>query len=255
MPLYALESDPEYIQLQTEFVRLQQHIKDNNLRVVIIFEGRDTAGKGGAIMRFIRFLNPRLYRVVALSKPTEVERGEWYFQRYIYHLPGPGEIVFFDRSWYNRAVVEPVMEFCTVDQYDLFNQQVIQLEKMLSDDGMQIFKLWFSIDIEEQKFRLDERRSNPLKQWKLSTVDAQAQAKWDEFTKYKELMFDKTSTPQCPWIVIKGNDRERARIEAMRCILSQLSYAKKGETGVSLIPDEEIITFIKGKGSIVNTQV
>lgn len=255
MHLYALESDPEYILLQTEFVRLQQHIKENNKKVIIIFEGRDTAGKGGAIMRFIRFLNPRLYRVVALSKPTEVEKGEWYFQRYVYHLPGPGEIVFFDRSWYNRAVVEPVMGFCTQEQYDLFNQQVIQLEKMLTDDGIKIFKLWFSIDIEEQKFRLEERRTNPLKQWKLSTVDAQAQAKWDDFTKYKELMFDKTSTPQCPWIVIKGNDRERARIEAMRCILAQMEYDRKGETGVKLSPDYDVISFITGKGTIINTQI
>lgn len=247
MPLYTLENDPEYIQLQTELVWLQQHIKEHNQRVVILFEGRDTAGKGGAIMRFIRFLNPRLFRVVALSKPTDIEKGQWYFQRYIQHLPNPGEMVFFDRSWYNRAVVEPVMGFCTPEQYELFNEQVVMLEDMLIKDGLQIFKLWFSISLEEQKSRLDERVHNPLKQWKLSTVDAQAQAKWKEFTRYKEAMFKNTSTEKSPWIVIDGNDRELARKEAMRCVLDRLEYDKKGNTGVRLTPDTLIVNFVRNR--------
>ncbi len=241
MALLALENDPEYIQLQTELIRLQEHVKNFNLRVVIIFEGRDAAGKGGAIMRFIRFLNPRLYRVVALPKPTEVERGQWYFQRYVKELPAPGEIVFFDRSWYNRAVVEPVMHFCTDDQYRLFNEQVNLFEKMLIDDGLMLFKLWFSIDNEEQKNRLKERKENPLQMWKLSTVDALAQKKWHEYTEYKEAMFRNTSTSYSPWIIIQGNDRELVRKEAMRYILSSIEYFKKGRTGVRLNPDPSVV--------------
>lgn len=243
MSLYTLENDPEYINLQTELVWLQQHVKEQHLRVMILFEGRDTAGKGGAIMRFIRFLNPRLFRVVALSKPTDTEAGQWYFQRYIEHLPKPGEIVFFDRSWYNRAVVEPVMGFCSRAQYDLFNQQVVLLEDMLIKDGIHLFKLWFSISVEEQKKRLEERIYNPLKQWKLSTVDAQAQAKWQEFTRFKEAMFRHTGRPDSPWIVIDGNDRETARKEAMRCILHQMDYEKKGQTGERLTPDPKIVFY------------
>jgi polyphosphate kinase 2 len=244
MPLHASELDPEYIHLQTELVRLQQHIKETNQRVLVLFEGRDTAGKGGAIMRFIRFLNPRLFRVIALSKPTLGESGQWYFQRYIEHLPGPGEIVFFDRSWYNRAVVEPVMGFCTEKQHELFNQQVVQLEKMLINDGIHLFKFWFSIAAEEQEKRLKERVHNPLKQWKLSSVDVQAQSKWEEFTKYKEKMFKNTGTKLSPWIVVNGNIRETARKEAMRCLINKLDYEKKGETKVRLTPDLEVVKFI-----------
>ena len=177
-----LENDPEYINLQIELVRMQDWIIKNNKRLLIIFEGRDSAGKGGAIMRFIRYINPRFYRVVALGKPSEVERGQWYFQRYLSHLPDPGEIAFFDRSWYNRAVVEPVMGFCTEAQHNLFMKQVTQVEKMLIEDGCMLIKFWFSIDKEEQNNRLDERRTNPLISWKLSTVDMQAQQKWNDYT-------------------------------------------------------------------------
>ena len=244
MSLHALEEDQEYINLQIELVRLQQYIKETNQRVLILFEGRDTAGKGGAIMRFIRFLNPRLFKVVALSKPTEREFGQWYFQRYIEHLPGPGEMVLFDRSWYNRAVVEPVMGFCTKKQYTLFNKQVVQLEKMLVDDGIHLFKFWFSIDAEEQKRRLEERVYNPLKQWKLSSVDVQAQSKWEEFTKYKEAMFKKTGKPKAPWIVIKGNDRDVARKEVIRYVVNRFEYDKKGETNERLTLDNSIVTEI-----------
>ncbi len=241
MKLLESEENIEYLNLQTEMVWLQQHIKETNQKVMILFEGRDTAGKGGAIMRFIRFLDPRLFKVVALSKPSEKELGQWYFQRYIEHFPSPGEIIFFDRSWYNRAVVEPVMGFCTDKQHQLFNQQVVQLENMLIDDGLHLFKFWFSIDIDEQKKRLEERVHNPLKQWKLSGVDREAQAKWKDFTFYKEKMFKTTSTQKSPWIIINGNDREIARREAMRYILNQLEYNKKGETLERLTPDRSII--------------
>ncbi|MCF7560692.1 polyphosphate kinase 2 [Sabulilitoribacter multivorans] len=239
---HTLEEDEEYINLQTELVRLQQHIKGTNQRVLILFEGRDTAGKGGAIMRFIRFLNPRLFKVVALSKPTERELGQWYFQRYIEHLPGPGEMVLFDRSWYNRSVVEPVMGFCSKKQYNLFNKQVVQLEKLLVEDGIHLFKFWFSISAEEQKKRLEERVHNPLKQWKLSSVDVAAQSKWEDFTKYKEAMFKKTGKPNAPWIVINGNERDVARKEVIRYVVNRFDYDKKGETGERLELDKSIVS-------------
>ncbi len=241
MALHSLENDPEYLNLQTEMVRMQNWTIENNKRLLIIFEGRDSAGKGGAIMRFIRFINPRFYRVIALDKPTEIEKGQWFFQRYIAHLPKPGNIVFFDRSWYNRAVVEPVMGFCTQDQYNLFLKQVVQLEKMLIEDGCQIIKFWFSIDIEEQKRRLEERKTNPLIHWKLSTVDMQAQYKWDDYTRYKEAMFKSTSTAHCPWVVIKGNNKDRARKEAIRYVLENVPYEKKGLTQERLSPDTSIL--------------
>lgn len=242
MALHALENDPEYLNLQTEMVWLQLWLKKERKRLLIIFEGRDTAGKGGAIMRFVRFLNPRNYRVVALSKPTDIEKGQWYFQRYIKELPKPGEIVFFDRSWYNRAVVEPVMGFCSPEQHEMFLKQVVTLEDMLFEDGLIIIKLWFSIDIEEQKKRLEERKTNPLKQWKLSTVDIQAQQKWAEFTSYKDKMFTATGTICCPWVVIKGNDREVARKEAMRYVLNRMDYEQKGKSGENLSLNSDIVT-------------
>ena len=246
MSFLSLENYPEYINLQTEMIRMQYWVRETSQRVIIIFEGRDTAGKGGAIMRFVRFINPRYYRVVALPKPTDLEKGQWYFQRYIHHFPNPGEIVFFDRSWYNRAVVEPVMGFCTEKQYQMFLNQVVLLENMLVEDGILLFKLWFSIDVEEQKKRLDERKINPLKQWKLSTVDVQAQQKWDEFTRFKENMFITTGTEKSPWVVIRGNSRNSARLEAMRYVLNSLNYTNKGATGERLTPDKQIISLRMG---------
>jgi polyphosphate kinase 2 len=228
--------------LQIELVRLQRHIQETQTRLVLIFEGRDTAGKGGAIFRFTQYLNPRAMRTVAMPKPTEVEKGQWFFQRYIKELPNPGEIVFFDRSWYNRAVVEPVMGFCTDEQYSLFLEQVPLLEKMLIDDGIKLIKFWFSIDIEEQKRRLRDRQINPLKQWKISTIDMLAQQKWHEFTRYKELMFEATHRDYSPWVIIKGNDKEIARLESIKYVLSNMEYAQKGETGVSLECNSEIIS-------------
>lgn len=243
MHLYSLENDPEYINLQTEMVRMQNWLIQNDKRLVILFEGRDSAGKGGAIMRFIRYINPRFYRVVALNKPTKEEKGQWFFQRYIANLPQPGEIVFFDRSWYNRAVVEPVMGFCTEEQYQLFLKQVVQVENMLIEDGCQLIKLWFSIDQEEQQKRISERKINPLINWKLSSVDLQAQMKWNEYTHYKEEMFKHTSSPQSPWVIIKGNHKDNARKEAMRYVLSQVPYEQKGATGERLTPDLQTVTF------------
>jgi polyphosphate kinase 2 len=247
MKLHSLETNPEYISLQTELVWLQTHINETNRRLLIIFEGRDTAGKGGGIMRFVRYLNPRWYRIVALNKPTQVERGQWYFQRYIKQLPDPGEIAFFDRSWYNRAVVEPVMGFCTQEQYKRFLSEVNEIEKFLVNDGIKIIKFWFSIDIKEQKKRLDNRKTNPLLQWKLSTVDAVAQQKWKEYTRYKEKMFEKTSTSHCPWVVIKGNNKDTARLEAIRYVVNQHEFPKKGDTGVNLENDPEVVALLSSK--------
>jgi polyphosphate kinase 2 len=247
MKLHSLETDAEYIALQTELVHLQSHIADRNDRLLIIFEGRDTAGKGGGIMRFVRFLNPRHYRIVALTKPTEVERGQWFLQRYIRRLPDPGEIVFFDRSWYNRAVVEPVMGFCSMQKHQEFMDYVVTLEETLVKDGIKIIKFWFSIERKEQKRRLSKRRTEPLHMWKMSTVDAVAQQKWEEYSKYKSKMFRQTSTLASPWVVIDGNDKDVARKEAMRYVLSQIDYPKKGSAVERLAPDPKIIEVLKSE--------
>ena len=250
MKLHSLETNPEYINLQTELVKLQTHIQNENNRLLIIFEGRDTAGKGGGIMRFVRYLNPRWYRIVALNKPTEIEEGQWYFQRYIKQLPDPGEIAFFDRSYYNRAVVEPVMGFCTKEQHEQFMNTVNIFEKMLVDDGIKIIKFWFSIDIEEQKKRLERRRTNPLQQWKLSTVDAVAQQKWQDYTKYKLKMFEQTSTPYSPWVVIKGNNKDIARLEAIRYVVNHIEYTEKGLTSTRLTEDSNVVTILNNKSDV-----
>jgi len=227
--------------LQVELVRLQAWVRATGARVLVIFEGRDTAGKGGAIRRFTRHLNPKAMRVVALPRPTEVERGQWFFQRYITHLPNPGEIVFFDRSWYNRAVVEPVMGFCTKEEYERFLRQVRLVESMLIEDGIFLVKLWFSIDIAEQKRRLRARETDPLKRWKLSTTDLEAQRRWTESTRHKERMFAETHLPGSPWIVVSGNDKQRARVESIRYVLSRIDYAGRGESEVPLEPEPEIV--------------
>ena len=241
MKYYDEGADQEYLNLQTEMVRLQNWLIENDKRLVVLFEGRDSAGKGGAIMKFIRYINPRFYRVVALGKPTDQERKQWYFQRYIKEVPNPGEMVFFDRSWYNRAVVEPVMGFCTEDQYNTFMKQVLSFEEMIIEDGIILIKLWFSINKEEQKSRLEERRTNPLISWELSTVDMQAQMKWDDYTRLKELMFENTGTALSPWVVIKGDDKYRARHEAIRYVLNAIPYTHKGITGERLEPDQEVV--------------
>ena len=233
---YELES------LQIELVKLQRWVQENGKRVAILFEGRDAAGKGGTIRRFIEHLNPRAMRVVALPKPTEEEIGQWYFQRYMKQLPNAGEIVFFDRSWYNRAVVEPVMGFCSKKEHQRFLQQVPEFEHMLYEDGVTIIKFWFSISKEEQAKRFDERRQDPLKQWKISPVDEKAQELWDSYTRYKEEMFSKTHTTFSPWIIVKANDKQAARLESLRFMLNLLPYKGKEEAPIRLAPDPNVVT-------------
>lgn len=239
--LTNLKYEVELTQLQSELVNLQRWITKNKLRVAVLYEGRDAAGKGGSIKRFIEHLNPRSSRVVALSKPTDNEKGQWYFRRYIKELPNPGEIVFFDRSWYNRAVVEPVMDFCAKEQYDQFMVQVSEFEHMLYEDGVIIIKFWFSISKEVQSKRFDARLKNPLKQWKFSPVDKRGQELWDKYTYYKEQMFSKTHTPFCPWIIVKTNDKKTARLESMRYLLSRFEYSDKKEITNLMLPDPNVI--------------
>ena len=213
--------------LQVELLKLQHWLKDTGTRLIVLFEGRDAAGKGGTIKRFMEHLNPRGARVVALEKPTHVEQGQWYFQRYVQHLPTAGEIVLFDRSWYNRAGVERVMNFCTEQQYHNFMQQVPDFEKSLTDSGIHLIKFWFSLSREEQKRRFLERESHPLKQWKLSPVDRASLDRWDDYTKAKDAMFAKTNSQHAPWVVIKSDCKKRARLNAMRYVLQQFHYANK----------------------------
>ncbi|MCK5815941.1 MAG: polyphosphate kinase 2 [Flavobacteriaceae bacterium] len=233
--------ESELKKLQIEMVKLQRWILKNKKRVIILFEGRDAAGKGGNIRRFSEHLNPRSMRTVALTKPTEKESGQWYFERYIKEFPSPGEMVLFDRSWYNRAVVEPVMGFCDTDQYKKFMTQVPEFEHMLYDDGIKIIKLWFSISKGVQQERFDARLKNPLKRWKFSPVDKKGQERWDDYTKYKEKMFSGTHTSYSPWIIVKANNKKRARLEAMRYVLSQFEYEGKDESLTNLYPDPNVV--------------
>lgn len=236
-----LKYEIELSKLQSELVNLQQWITKNKLRVAVLFEGRDAAGKGGSIKRFNEHLNPRSSRVVALSKPTDNERGQWYFRRYIKELPNPGEIVFFDRSWYNRAVVEPVMGFCNKEQYKQFMVQVPEFEHMLYEDGVIVIKFWFSISKEVQNKRFNARLKNPLKRWKFSPVDRKGQELWDTYTYYKEQMFTQTHTNFCPWILVKTNDKKTARLESMRYLLSKFDYSNNNDVGNLIQPDPNVI--------------
>ncbi|MEE4244789.1 MAG: polyphosphate kinase 2 [Kangiellaceae bacterium] len=214
-------------ELQIELLKVQKWVKETGQKVVVLFEGRDAAGKGGTIKRFMEHLNPRGARVVALEKPTEEERGQWYFQRYINHLPTEGEMVLFDRSWYNRAGVERVMNFCSPEQYLEFMRQVPELERMLARSGILLFKYWFSVSREEQQKRFNTRQTAPLKQWKLSPIDIQSLNKWEDYTKAKEAMFFYTNTKDAPWTVIKSDDKKRARLNCMQHFLAKLDYPDK----------------------------
>ena len=213
--------------LQVELLKLQAWVKETGQRVVILFEGRDAAGKGGAIKRFMENLNPRGAHVVALEKPSETERGQWYFQRYVQHLPTAGEIVLFDRSWYNRAGVERVMGFCSPEEYQEFMRQAPEFERMLVRSGIHLIKFWFSVSRGEQRRRFREREVHPLKQWKLSPIDLASLDKWDDYTRAKEAMFYHTDTADAPWTVIKSDCKKRARLNAMRYVLHKLPYDRK----------------------------
>ncbi|MFJ4965261.1 Polyphosphate kinase 2 (PPK2) [Streptomyces sp. ADI96-02] len=226
--------------LQIELLKLQRWVKENGQRLVVVCEGRDAAGKGGTIQRFTERLNPRGARVVALEKPTEREAGQWYFQRYVAHLPSAGEIVFFDRSWYNRAGVERVMGFCTPQEADHFLDQAPQFERMLVDDGVLLVKFWFSVSRSEQRTRFAIRQVDPVRQWKLSPTDLASLDLWDEYTAAKVDMFRATDTVHAPWTVVKNNDKKRGRLEAMRSVLSRFDYDSKDEDAVGA-PDPLII--------------
>ena len=214
-------------QLQVELLKAQNWVKETGQRIVVLFEGRDAAGKGGTIKRFMEHLNPRAARVVALEKPSERERTQWYFQRYVEHLPAAGEIVFFDRSWYNRAGVERVMNFCSPNEYLDFMRQCPDLERMLVNSGMNLFKYWFSVTRDEQVRRFRSRETDPLKQWKLSPIDRASIDKWDDYTEAKEAMFFFTDTADAPWVVIKSDDKKRARLNCMQHFLASLDYPNK----------------------------
>jgi polyphosphate kinase 2 len=222
-------------QLQVELLKMARWVKETGQRIVILFEGRDAAGKGGTIKRLMEHLNPRGARVVALEKPSEVERGQWYFQRYIQHLPTAGEIVLFDRSWYNRAGVEKVMGFCTKQEYETFMIDAPTFEQQLVNSGIRLVKFWFSVSRAEQRKRFKRRERDPLKQWKLSPVDVASMDKWDDYTKAKEAMFDITDTPHAPWVVISSDCKKRARLNAMRYLLNLLPYDHKDEQNVGAI--------------------
>ena len=222
-----VENEKEIKLLQEELIKLQNWVINNKKRVVILFEGRDVAGKGGAIRRFTHYLNPRHLHKHALPKPTEDEEGQWYFQRYITKLPKKGEMVFFDRSWYNRAVVEPVNDFCNEEEYMRFMNQVNEFENMLIEDGIYLIKFYFSISKNEQAKRFEKIKNDPLKKWKMSPVDEKAQELWEKYTEYKKAMFKKTDTKKSPWVVLKANRKVEARKSAIQYVLNNLPYKEE----------------------------
>ncbi len=232
--------EAEKAQLQAELLKVQLWAQETGEKFVILFEGRDAAGKGGTIKRFTEHLNPRFARVVALNKPTDEERGQWYYQRYIEHLPTRGEMVFYDRSWYNRAGVERVMGFCEPNEYLEFMRQTPDLERMLTRSGIRLYKYWFSVTQREQQRRFKSRETDPLKQWKLSPIDMASLDKWEDYTEAKEAMFFYTDTADAPWTIIKSNDKKRARLNCMRHFLSTLDYPGKDET-IAAAPDPLIV--------------
>ena len=225
--------EAEKAELQAELLKVQLWAQETGQKFVILFEGRDAAGKGGTIKRFTEHLNPRFARVVALNKPSETERGQWYFQRYVAHLPTAGEMVFYDRSWYNRAGVERVMGFCTPNEYLEFMRQAPEFEQMLVRSGIRLFKYWFSVTQKEQRARFAARETDPLKRWKLSPIDLASLDKWEEYTEAKEAMFFYTDTADAPWTIVKSNDKKRARLNCMRHFLSNLDYPGKDLTVVT----------------------
>ncbi|WOP17363.1 polyphosphate kinase 2 [Raineyella sp. LH-20] len=234
------EYDVEKYLLQIELLKFQYWTQDNNLKHIVVFEGRDAAGKGGTIKRFQEHLNPRYARVVALAKPSDRELGQWYFQRYVRHFPTTGEIVMFDRSWYNRANVERVMGFCTPEEYETFMEQAPLMERMLIQSGTSLTKFWFSVTQHEQRTRFAIRQLDPVRQWKLSPMDIASLDKWEDYTEAKEQTFLRTDTDWAPWTTIKSNDKKRARINAIRFFLNQFEYTGK-DTDVVFAPDPKIV--------------
>jgi polyphosphate kinase 2 len=237
-----LEYEKELEKLQVELLKFQNHVKDQGLKILMIFEGRDAAGKGGTIKRLTEHLNPRGARVVALEKPSDKERTQWYFQRYVEHLPAAGEIVIFDRSWYNRAMVEPVMGFCTERQHHKFLKDAPKFEAMIADEDIKIFKFYFSVSKKEQAARFKERETDPLKQYKLSPVDKESQRLWDEYTLAKFMMLSATHTEVAPWTIVKSDNKKKARINAFKHILNYVEYPEKIDEE-QIIVDKEIIVF------------
>ncbi len=226
-PMGNAAYEAEKLKLQAELLKVQIWAQETGEKFVILFEGRDAAGKGGTIKRFMEHLNPRAARVVALNKPSDVERGQWFFQRYIAHLPTAGEMVFYDRSWYNRAGVERVMGFCTPSEYLEFMREAPELERMLVRSGIRLYKYWFSVTREEQRKRFAARQTDPLKRWKLSPMDLASLDKWDDYTEAKEAMFFYTDTADAPWTIVKSNDKKRARLNCMRHFLATIDYPDK----------------------------
>ena len=235
----ALEGE-ELKPFQAELIRLQEYLERENKRMIILFEGRDAAGKGGTIRRITRYMNEKHYRVVALAKPTEVEKSQWFFQKYVNHFPRGGEIVLFDRSWYNRAMVERVFGFCTPKEYEDFMEGVVWFERDLVMQGTILIKLYFSVDKDEQSRRFERRRNDPLRQWKFSEIDAQAQERWDEFTQVKSEMLKRTHTPDSPWLIIRSHFKHKARINAMKVMLNSLPYDKL-KPDIDLTQDPNIV--------------
>lgn len=225
---------------QAQLVKLQQHIEKQMMRMIIVFEGRDASGKGGTIRRVTRYMNPKHYRVVALGKPTDEQRMQWYFQKYVTEFPTGGEIVLFDRSWYNRAMVEAVFGFCTEEEYRNFMRGVVGFEKDLVRQGIILIKLYFSVTQEEQLRRFERRKNDPLRQWKLSEIDSQAQDRWDEFTSMKYKMLKRTTNDEAPWTVIRSDDKHRARLSVMKVILDAVDYEGRDST-LDFVPDPEIV--------------
>ena len=232
--------EKEKVRLQAELLKVQIWAQETGQKFVILFEGRDAAGKGGTIKRFMEHLNPRLARVVALQKPSEVEKGQWFFQRYVEHLPTAGEMVFYDRSWYNRAGVERVMGFCSPNDYLEFMRQAPEFERMLVRSDVRLYKYWFSVTREEQRRRFLARETDPLKRWKLSPIDKASLEKWDDYTEAKEAMFFYTDTADAPWTIVKSNDKKRARLNCMRHFLSTIDYPDK-DPEIASAPDPLIV--------------
>ena len=231
--------------MQEELIKLQEWVKQTGTKVVVIFEGRDAAGKGGVIKRITEYMNPRICRVVALGTPTEREKTQWYFQRYVPHLPAAGEIVLFDRSWYNRAGVERVMGFCTDEQYEEFFRSAPEFERMLVRSGIQLIKYWFSISDDEQRVRFLGRIHDPLKQWKLSPMDLESRRRWEEYTKAKEVMLERTHIPESPWWVVPADDKKRARLNCIHHLLSQIAYQEVPHADIELPARERREDYIR----------